>query len=548
MLRRIGSFFAPPVFEDEDRTRVAGLLNAILLGLLALTVIGTAIVLPLEPEELTFNLVFGGGITAALLGLWLLVRRGYLRIVGSIITFILWLSITILVAMGKGVRDPSIAGYFLVVTVASLLLGIWGIRFFFLLSLLALAGMFIAERMGLIVPTFTEAARIPELMVVAGVLTMVMLTLRAGMGRLQRALDRARQGEQALKEAYMELQSRQDMLAAYSQSLEQRSRYLQASAEMGRALASILEPEQLTGQAVGLLREWLGLDVAALFLVDETGEQAVLEAGAGPALSEIKSPVPVGEEGVGWCITSDQMYVRTPDQMERGREPSAPYEAALPLRVRGQVIGALLVRSNADEGFEQPHLTILQIIADQIAGSLDNVRLLTSTRDALQAVRRAYGELSRKEWEVILHEELTGGYYSDRQGSRPVTGAWPLEMVQAVRENKAVRLQPGVVAVPIRIHGLPVGAVKFCKPEEEGDWTAGEMEMVETLSEQLGVALEGARLYHDIQRRAAAERLVAGTSARFRESLSVEGVLRAAADAIYEGLELDEIVVRLAKE
>jgi GAF domain-containing protein len=74
------------------------------------------------------------------------------------------------------------------------------------------------------------------------------------------------------------------------------------------------------------------------------------------------------------------------------------------------------------------------------------------------------------------------------------------------------------------------------------------MSLVERVSDQLGVALESARLYQDTQRRAAREQLTGEVTARMRETLDVETVLKTAADEMYQALGLDEIVIRLATE
>ncbi len=59
MFTWIKRFLAAPVFEDAGQTRAANLLNIILLTTLVATVAGTAAVIPVEPTEWLFNLVFG---------------------------------------------------------------------------------------------------------------------------------------------------------------------------------------------------------------------------------------------------------------------------------------------------------------------------------------------------------------------------------------------------------------------------------------------------------------------------------------------------------
>jgi len=69
--------------------------------------------------------------------------------------------------------------------------------------------------------------------------------------------------------------------------------------------------------------------------------------------------------------------------------------------------------------------------------------------------------------------------------------------------------------------------------------------MMESITEQMGVALERARLYQDSQRLAMRERLVTESTGRMRQTLDVEAVLKTAADEIYRALDLEEVVVRL---
>ncbi|HSJ55484.1 MAG TPA: hypothetical protein VLC52_17210, partial [Anaerolineae bacterium] len=66
-----------------------------------------------------------------------------------------------------------------------------------------------------------------------------------------------------------------------------------------------------------------------------------------------------------------------------------------------------------------------------------------------------------------------------------------------------------------------------------------------TLTDQLQVALESARLYQDTQHRAVRDRLMAEIVGRVRETLEVDAVLKTAAQEIRQALDLPEVVVRL---
>src|SRR5690606_28339317 len=65
------------------------------------------------------------------------------------------------------------------------------------------------------------------------------------------------------------------------QSQQQRAAELQAAAEVSRAASSILDLDELLAQTVEVIRERFGLYYVGIFLVDPTGDWAVLRAGTG---------------------------------------------------------------------------------------------------------------------------------------------------------------------------------------------------------------------------------------------------------------------------
>ena len=64
-----------------------------------------------------------------------------------------------------------------------------------------------------------------------------------------------------------------------------------------------------------------------------------------------------------------------------------------------------------------------------------------------------------------------------------------------------------------------MGVLNFSKGESDASWTDEELTLLETLAEQLGQALEGARLYGETQQRAAREQMIGEAATRMRESL-----------------------------
>jgi GAF domain-containing protein/methyl-accepting chemotaxis protein len=365
----------------------------------------------------------------------------------------------------------------------------------------------------------------------------------------------------------------EQQVAERTRDLERRSAYLQASAEVGRFTTSILEPDELIRQAVEFIREQFGLYYVGLFLLDETKKWAVLRAGTGQAGQTMLARghrIAVGAGMIGWSIANAQARIAL-DVQSTGADavrlataelPDTRSEAAIPLRSRGQVLGALTVQHTEPNAFDPGILAALQTMADQVAATLDNARLFTESQVALTAVRRTYADLSQQAWSEMLRAQSSLGFRSDEHSVTPAAEAWRPTTEQALRQGQIVHDQTlsdsqdngaeteiaHAVAVPIKMHGQVIGVLDTYKPGERGDWTPEEMALLQEISNQLALALDNARLHQNTRLHAAREQLAAEITTRIRETLEVETVLKTAVEEIYEALGLDELVIYLSPE
>jgi GAF domain-containing protein len=161
----------------------------------------------------------------------------------------------------------------------------------------------------------------------------------------------------------------------------------------------------------------------------------------------------------------------------------------------------------------------------------------------VEAERRAYSQLSHKAWANILETRSGLGYrYEqgtviplDRHRTAPLTEETGVEQPYALAE----------LNLSVEVRGHQIASINAHKVEKAGAWTAEEVAVMETLAQQLGQALESARLYQDTQRRAAREQVISTIAARVRETLDVETVLKTAASEMRQALGLKRVVVQL---
>ncbi len=171
------------------------------------------------------------------------------------------------------------------------------------------------------------------------------------------------------------------------------------AARVARNINSILDPDELLQQTVDIICDEFSFYYAGVFLVDSTGQWAVLRAGRGEAgrkmMAEGHKLAVGGNSMIGSAIQRRQARIAL-DVGEEAvffKNPHLPYtrsEMALPLVVHDDAIGALTVQSTEEAAFSEEDIAALQAMADQLAVAIHNARLHRRNQELLhQAERRA---------------------------------------------------------------------------------------------------------------------------------------------------------------
>jgi GAF domain-containing protein len=552
MFARIRRLLAPPVFKgDEDTTRMARLLNAVLLSFLGAVFVYGIIAIALPNPQAALPLV--GLVIVMNLVAFFLMRRGRVQAASLLFSSAVWLFLTAVAVLFGGVSGPAFFGYIVVVVVAGLLLGGRAALFFAGLSIVTGLGMVWAEGRGIMPPPLGPNLPIS---IWAALTLYVILTaalLQIATSSLREALGHARVYATELEEQREHLE---EAVEERTRDLARRASRQEATAAIARDAASVLDVQALLSRVVTLISEQFGYYHAGIFLLDPSREWAVLQAASskgGRRMLARGHRLRVGLQGIVGYVTGrnephialdvgeDAVFFDNPDL------PDTRSEMALPLRARGEVIGALDVQSITPAAFAEEDVAVLQTLADQVAVAISNARLFQQAQESLEAERRAYGELAGRAWWELLHASPDLGFLSDLQDTVPAGDLWRPEMKTALRTGKITPADGGAatLAIPIQVRGQIIGVVDGRKPEGAGEWTAEEIELLETLTEQLEPALESARLYQDTQRRAARERLIGEVTSRMRETLDMERVLKTAVDEIARALGLAALDLRL---
>ncbi len=171
----------------------------------------------------------------------------------------------------------------------------------------------------------------------------------------------------------------------------------------------------------------------------------------------------------------------------------------------------------------------------------------------MQSTRRAYSERSRDDWLETLQEQPDFSYRSDRNGVSSATDVWTPEMRQAWVKTTTVESTDNnddenvqQLAIPIKVRDNVIGVVQTHKSGELSKWTDEERIMLEAIIEQLGLALDSARLYSDTQIQAERVRLTHEVTDKLHRSPDMDTLMQTLLQEISTALGASSAFVQLS--
>jgi GAF domain-containing protein/HAMP domain-containing protein len=342
---------------------------------------------------------------------------------------------------------------------------------------------------------------------------------------------------------------------------QRRAALLQTSAEVSRAVSQIRDLDLLLPQVTQLISQHFGFYHVGIFLVDEADRYAVLRAAnseGGQRMLAQGHRLAVGSQGIVGHVTgtgrpritldvgADAFYFDNPDL------PHTRSEMAVPLRVGDEIIGALDVQSTAEAAFDQEDIAALEALADQVAIAIENVRLLQQTQAALEEVQHVQRRYLQQEWSQLVHEEAALSHEYTLSGVPPAGDAPPGPEAEAAwRRGELVAAHLGTLtdqdgtaplavsrverraalAAPIKVLDETIGVLDLHETDGERIWSEDEIALVQAVADQLGQALESARLFEQTQSSLAETRTLFQTSRRLAAAQAMDEVWQAVIDA-----------------
>jgi GAF domain-containing protein len=542
------------VRDGQDQEQV-WLLNALLWGgFVSALVWGLARAVldvgqPLSlTRDLAISVLFALGLAAGLS----LLREGQVAPASAVLVAQLYLCALLVTLVAGGVGAVAAVLYVLSVIAAAALLS----RAFAILSaglsLLTALSLLYAEKVGwwsASALTGSPSIWVALGAILAGVGSAVVLLLRAR----ERALAAANSRLDALQSALADLR---ETTRATTAAQDRQIRYLGAVASIARDVAGLLDEDVVLSRAASLAAERLGLHHVGIYVLDRAGKWLHLRASADPDTGEV-TPWELrvqcaADTVIGRVASTATAYLvedshRSAESKVRDGLIETRSRYALPIGGKGRILGVLDMHSQVQGTFAEGDAPVLAMLADQIAAGIENAAQLRAARERGGTLHAEHRQSAADAWRRVLRTDRLLGLVRTAGGFEPARGEWHQETRDAARRIETVTSSRDVrlAAVPITVRGEVIAVLDATKPAGSGGWSPAETSLLEAICVQLGEALENARLYDDIQRREARERLLGAATTRMRASLDPDTVVRVGVDEIRAALSLAALDIRL---
>ncbi len=518
-------------------------INILAITTIGLIVIAGAIAIPGDTPTTVWGLAISALIS---LGATLLARRGVTTPGRVLVPGMLMLMATFIAYSRGGLHHISVAGFPVIIILAGLLMGIRGSFMFALLTSIAAFGIGFADINGISPFSATSRTGYDDVGVAAVLFFMTAGVLHVIIQRLSLSLREVESNAQTQKEANLELQQLQRELEQRvdqrTAELQNRVAQLQTISQVSQTISGIQNLGELLPRVTDLISERFSIYHTGIFLVDERGENAILQAAnsaGGQNMLARGHRLRVGAQGIVGYATStgkarialdvgeDAVYFDNPDL------PDTRSEIALPLIIAGQTFGALDLQSTQPNAFGNEDIQTLSILADQVAIAIQNARSFERSRKAVQATEAAHRQMTGQAWQQFTAQRKVLGFEYDGTTSKPVT--------KTSKDDASFD-------IPLVLRGQTIGKLKLSAIDPDHNWTEDEIALARAAAERTALTLETARLLEDAQLRATRERVIGDLSASISTFSDMEDILRTAVQQLGRRMGGAEVVLELGSD
>lgn len=486
--------------------------------------------------------------------LYILARRGYINFVGGVVVLLF----ALLSMDSVGDLSTLDASGLLVLAVSVVLAGVLiGSKAIFV----AAAGSAVLGFWAFFLQGNQDAPFIAiSYIMLAGLTYLLLRQVRSVLGQSERY---ARELEQSRNNLEIEVAERTSELQRAFNLTSQVSDLINRSTTL----------EELFAGAVELIQERLDFSHVHIYTYVPNLTRLIIAHGSGAAGQRLKEEaytIELGQGVVGAAAQTKQALIvnnvdEFPDFTHVPLLQNIRSEMAIPLSTGGTLLGILDIQDTKVNAFTEADLELIQSLANQLMVAINNFKLVTETERALAQVEALNARLTRERWDYTLqHTPISGYIYTPghltaltltdngQQASAQkslildeVNGNVEDPRNEGRRSDREDRLDASqAISIPIKLRGQLIGVLEL-EREANNPWREEDEIVVRSVSQQIALALERARLFEDSQRNAWRDHLVSEATAQVWAATEIERVLQTAVAQLGERLDASEVVIRL---
>jgi len=339
----------------------------------------------------------------------------------------------------------------------------------------------------------------------------------------EQLIQRERELEDTQSKLEQRVEERTHELVVANRQMGRRAEQLKLVADVAQSAISIQDVNRLLPYVTDLIHQSFNIYHVGIFLLDEQKQYAILHAAnsdGGLLMLKRGHRLKIGEQGIVGFVTSrgesrialnvgkDAVFFNNPDL------PDTRSELALPLKIGETILGALDLQSVEENAFTQADVSVLSILADQVAIAIQNAHSSEQAQRALLEADLATKQLSGEAWKAYVKTLQARGYRYDGVKS------------EAMKEASAAQNQKDAFSIPVQLRGQTIGHLKLKASDATRKWTDDERAIIESTAERVAIAMEGARLLDEAQKRAARESFLSNIGAKLSTSFQLDSILR----------------------
>ena len=259
------------------------------------------------------------------------------------------------------------------------------------------------------------------------------------------------------------------------QEIQRRLEELTFLNRVGRTVASSLDLGQILTMVMEEATLMLGVEVASVLLLDKESGGLVFEAAVGPRSEGMRGlRMSLGQGIAGWAAQEGRPLL-VPNVEEDPRFYPGVDEAtgfvtrsvlAVPLEVKGKVIGVIEALNKAEGDFSQADVTLLSSMAQTAAIAIENARLFANQTAIALENAHLYEELRQE------HERL-------QQAQEQMLAAERWAVLGKAAANLAHRINNTAGLIPVAIQDLKELLVDIALEEERRQEIDADLQRVE---------------------------------------------------------------------